>query len=145
MQYEPEIRNPCNPSPCGINAVCRERNNAGSCSCVTGYTGDPYSECRPECVNNNECSKQKACVNNKCRDPCPGICGSNTECQVVNHTPYCSCLPGFTGNPSVACNRIRMFIFVLHREKSEQDLPLFKMQKILLKFCDPFRIEINFE
>lgn len=109
IQHQPEIREPCRPSPCGVNAVCRERNNAGSCSCLPGYFGDPYSECRPECVNNNDCSKRKSCVNNKCRDPCPGVCGSNTECHVANHSPYCSCLPGFTGNPSVACNIIRTF------------------------------------
>lgn len=110
VHHDPEIREPCRPSPCGINAVCRERNNAGSCSCLPGYFGDPYSECRPECVNNNDCPKQKACFNNKCRDPCVGLCGSNTECQVVNHTPYCSCVPGYTGNPSVACLKIRTFL-----------------------------------
>lgn len=106
VEYVPEVRNPCFPSPCGANAVCKERNNAGSCTCLPEYYGDPYSECRPECVMNNDCSKSKACVNNKCRDPCPGVCGRNAECYVVNHSPFCSCLSGYTGNPSIACQEI---------------------------------------
>lgn len=94
---------PCNPSPCGANAICKERNNAGSCSCIPEYTGDPYTGCRPECVLNSECPRDKACINNKCRDPCPGMCGLYAECRVINHSPSCSCLPGYTGNPLSAC------------------------------------------
>jgi hypothetical protein len=37
-------------------------------------------------------------------DPCPGTCGLNAECRVVNHAPSCSCLPGYTGNPLNSCN-----------------------------------------
>lgn len=94
---------PCNPSPCGANAVCKERNGAGSCICLPEYIGDPYTGCRPECVLNTDCTRDRACVNNKCRDPCPGICGLNAECRVVNHAPSCACLPGYTGNPLSAC------------------------------------------
>lgn len=39
----------------------------------------------------------------KCRDPCPGACGSNTECRVVSHTPMCVCLNGYTGDPFTQC------------------------------------------
>lgn len=95
---------PCNPSPCGANAICRERNGAGSCICLPEYFGDPYTACRPECVTNSDCDRSKACVSNKCRDPCPGTCGLNAECSVINHTPSCTCLPGYTGNPITACH-----------------------------------------
>lgn len=98
--------NPCNPSPCGANAVCKERNGAGSCTCLPEYFGDPYSGCRPECVTNSDCDRSRACVNNKCVDPCPGTCGINAECRVVNHAPSCSCIPGYTGEPLRACNLI---------------------------------------
>lgn len=94
---------PCNPSPCGANAICKERNNAGSCTCIPEYTGDPYTGCRPECVLNSECPRDRACINNKCRDPCPGMCGLYAECRVINHSPSCACLPGYTGNPLSAC------------------------------------------
>ncbi|KAG8232833.1 hypothetical protein J437_LFUL013159, partial [Ladona fulva] len=99
-----EELNPCNPSPCGANAVCKERNGAGSCSCLPEYFGDPYSGCRPECVLNTDCDRAKTCLNNKCRDPCPGTCGLNAVCQVLNHAPSCSCLPGYMGNPLSACH-----------------------------------------
>lgn len=36
-------------------------------------------------------------------DPCPGTCGQNARCQVLNHNPICSCSPGFTGDPFVQC------------------------------------------
>lgn len=96
--------NVCQPSPCGANAICKERNGAGSCSCLPEYYGDPYSGCKPECVLNTDCPKTKACVNNKCVDPCPGVCGLNAECSVINHSPSCSCIPGLTGDPLRACH-----------------------------------------
>lgn len=84
--------------------MCKERNGAGACSCLPDYFGDPYSGCRPECVTNNDCQRNKACLNNKCRDPCPGVCGSNAECRVVNHAPQCNCIVGYTGNPLTGCH-----------------------------------------
>lgn len=104
---KPEPINPCNPSPCGINAVCQEQNRAGSCSCLPDYFGDPYTECRPECVMNSDCPKTKACRNLKCQDPCIGVCGLNSECHVTNHSPYCTCFAGYTGSPSTACHEIQ--------------------------------------
>lgn len=98
---------PCNPSPCGTNALCKEQNGAGSCTCLPEYFGDPYTDCRPECVMNSDCPKTKACRNMKCQDPCVGVCGRNAECHVTNHSPYCSCFAGFTGNPSTACHEIQ--------------------------------------
>lgn len=103
VQPVEEPKNPCNPSPCGANAVCKEQNGAGSCSCLPEYLGDPYTGCRPECVMNSDCPRDRACVNNKCKDPCPGTCGLNAECRVVNHAPSCTCLPGYTGDPLNSC------------------------------------------
>jgi hypothetical protein len=102
-QERPE---PCIPSPCGANAVCREQNGAGACTCLPEYFGDPYTGCRPECVLNSDCSSNKACVRNKCIDPCPGTCGQNADCQVINHLPSCNCRPGYTGDPFRYCNLI---------------------------------------
>ena len=64
---------PCNPSPCGSNAVCQTRNRAAACQCIPGYFGDPYVACRPECVVHSDCPSNKACQRNKCIDPCPGM------------------------------------------------------------------------
>lgn len=99
-----ETLTPCIPSPCGANAICKEQNNAGSCSCLPDYIGNPYEGCRPECVINTDCSPNTACINSKCRDPCPGTCAPNAECQVVNHLPSCTCIPGYTGDPFRFCS-----------------------------------------
>lgn len=94
--------NPCQPSPCGPNSQCRINNGVAVCSCQTGYIGSPPS-CRPECVVSAECPLTQACLNNKCRDPCPGTCGINAQCQVLNHNPICSCTQGNTGDPFTRC------------------------------------------
>lgn len=94
--------NPCNPSPCGPNAVC----NNGICTCLPEYQGDPYRECRPECVLNSDCPRNRACVRNKCIDPCPGTCGQNADCAVINHIPACTCIEGYVGDPFVLCRKV---------------------------------------
>lgn len=100
-----EIPTPCTPSPCGANAICREQNNIGACQCLSDYYGNPYDGCRPECVTNSECPNHLACLNNKCKDPCPGVCGQNAECRVANHSPQCFCQIGFNGNPLAGCHK----------------------------------------
>lgn len=106
------IQNPCRPSPCGPNSQCREINNYAVCSCVAGYIGIPPM-CRPECVVSSECSLNKACINEKCADPCPGTCGHNARCNVVNHNPICSCSPGFSGDPFLGCDALQSENFIV--------------------------------
>lgn len=95
---------PCIPSPCGANAICREQNGAGACQCIQDYIGNPYEGCRPECTLNSDCPSNRACINNKCKDPCPGACGANAQCQVINHLPSCTCINGYTGDPFRYCH-----------------------------------------
>jgi len=102
----PEVIDPCRPSPCGINALCQNRNNAASCTCLPELFGDPYIECKPECSTNPECPDNKACLRNKCGDPCPGVCGSFASCRTQRHQPTCTCDPGYTGDPFRFCSRI---------------------------------------
>lgn len=94
--------NPCQPSPCGPNSQCREINEQAVCSCLPNYMGSPPG-CRPECVSSSECRADKACVNQKCVDPCPGVCATNANCRVNNHSPICICNNGFTGDPLTRC------------------------------------------
>lgn len=99
-----EPRNPCFPSPCGPNTVCRVSNGVAVCECIAGFTGSPMtSGCRPECVISADCPRNRACVNNKCVDPCPGVCGYRATCQVINHSPVCSCPPPLLGDPFTEC------------------------------------------
>lgn len=94
---------PCNPSPCGRGAICRISNQAAVCQCTPGTFGDPFVECKPECTINSECSRDKACVNSKCIDPCPGVCGYQALCNVINHSPICSCPRNMIGDPFTEC------------------------------------------
>ena len=128
-----KCRDPC-PGVCGINAVCKVVGHNPVCSCVDGYSGNPYQSCRvvveansqsplrppqilplnpgectacrPECVLNSDCSSSLACINQKCRDPCSGVCAQNAACKVNNHNPVCSCLQGYTGEPTRGCYAI---------------------------------------
>lgn len=97
--------NPCQPSPCGPNSQCKEINQQAVCSCLLNFVGTPPS-CRPECVISSECSSDKACINQKCVDPCIGSCGQNAECRVRNHSPLCACKTDFTGDPFTRCFRM---------------------------------------
>lgn len=96
-------KDPCYPSPCGSNANCRVRNDITVCECIQDFHGDPYVGCRPECVLNSDCARNLACMNTKCRDPCPGVCGQAAVCTVTNHIPICTCPPGLSGDPFRAC------------------------------------------
>lgn len=102
----PPPKNPCNPSPCGPNSICREINGQAVCSCVPGFIGSPPT-CRPECVTSAECPLNEACINQKCVNPCLGTCGIGALCQVVNHNPICSCPARYTGDPFVRCVALR--------------------------------------
>lgn len=112
---EPIPDEPCKPSPCGPYSQCRNINGHAVCSCLSDYIGTPPS-CRPECASSSECSLDKACINQKCVDPCPGVCGRNARCQVTNHNPICSCSPGFRGDPFIQClpeeSKLRLSLFV---------------------------------
>lgn len=98
-----ETGNPCIPSPCGLNSQCRVIGTQPACSCLPNFIGRPPN-CRPECVNDSECPNNLACKNEKCRDPCPGSCGDNAQCTVINHNSVCSCLQGYTGDPLTSCS-----------------------------------------
>lgn len=94
---------PCRYFPCGPNAECQR---GGICTCIPGYEGDPYSGCRPECILNTDCTRNRACIKKKCLDPCPGTCGQNALCEVLNHIPICKCPENTSGNPFVSCDAV---------------------------------------
>lgn len=98
--------NPCIPSPCGPNSQCKIINEQAVCSCLPTFLGVPPG-CRPECTTSAECSHSTACINQKCVDPCPGVCGLNAKCTVINHNPICSCKQNYIGDPFTRCNQIK--------------------------------------
>lgn len=100
-----EPTNPCIPTPCGPNSQCRISGETAVCSCLPNYIGRAPN-CRPECTTNSECPRNLACLNERCRDPCPGTCGSYATCTVNNHQSICRCLDQYTGDPFLACSPI---------------------------------------
>ena len=89
---------PCFPNPCGENASCKKhpkKDHAAACVCMKGYFGDPFTLCQPECTQDNDCPTNRACRNQKCVDTCPGFCGDNAFCTILNHVQSCDCLEGY--------------------------------------------------
>ena len=109
---QPVVIDPCYPSPCGPNADCSVRDGddyaVATCKCRAGFPkGDPNTGCRPECVTNADCPLTQACGSQqKCIDPCPGLCGRNAVCRMTNHNPLCTCNDGYTGSPHQGCTLI---------------------------------------
>lgn len=97
------VEDPCLANPCGLYAECRKIGNQAACSCKKNYVGSPPN-CRPECVVNSDCASNQACISEKCRDPCVGSCGQNTDCHVQNHIPTCLCQQDYTGDPFTLCS-----------------------------------------
>ena len=104
LAIEPVVADdPCQPDPCGPNSnPPRVVGDRCQCSCRPEMIGSPPN-CRPECVINSDCPSDKACTNQKCQDPCPGLCGINANCRVNNHVPICICIAGFVGDPFSQC------------------------------------------
>ena len=102
-----ETIDPCRPSPCGHYSECAvSYGNTAQCTCKIGYLGAPPN-CRPECLVNPDCPSNKACIQEKCSDPCTGACASIANCQVISHSATCSCPPGTRGSPySTGCTLI---------------------------------------
>jgi hypothetical protein len=95
--------NPCDPPPCGPHSQCQVVSGQAECSCLPGKIGR-VPNCRPECTVSSDCLANEACVGQKCVDPCPGSCAQNAECRVVNHSPVCTCRPGYSGDAYIQCN-----------------------------------------
>lgn len=100
---EPE---PCHPSPCGPNTVCENIGGQAVCRCLPNLQGQAtsLSGCRAECTISSDCPGDRACINNRCSDPCgQNICGNRALCKTINHSPLCACPPNMIGNPFTEC------------------------------------------
>lgn len=62
---------------------------------------------KPECTTDSDCSNDRACINERCKDPCQAattsLCAYNAECRVIMHRPVCVCREGLTGNGLSQC------------------------------------------
>ncbi len=101
-------------------------------------TGDPYRKCSPskiqshipflrqvsqlilcqfssivkkgECQYDINCPDNRACIENRCLDPCHTVnrpCAPNAECNALLHRPICRCPIGWAGNAHQECFKCR--------------------------------------
>ncbi len=95
----------CASQPCHASAFCTPQAGRAVCACPSDRIGDPYKTgCRANgtCpLGNSDCPSEAVCLDGRCSDPCDaGLCGPNAQCRTLNHSPVCSCLPGFNPNPT---------------------------------------------
>lgn len=108
--YNQQCINPCILSdPCAREAECFGSNHKANCKCPSGYSGDPFVRCeRLECYSHQDCPNDKACLENRCVNPCSPIanppCAHNAECYPQNHAASCVCPENLPeGNPLAYC------------------------------------------
>lgn len=95
---------------CGIGADCYAIDHRPICECPAGLSGDPQNSCiLVGCRSDSDCPSERACVNDKCVDPCAnnGPCSSGEECEVRYHKAQCLCAPGFRQISDGICQRER--------------------------------------
>jgi len=98
----------CTDGICGTNANCYGSNHRAICECPPGYQGNPKTSCvLLGCRSDSECPPSKACINQKCVDPCDGAnpCDPTSECKVYNHRVNCVCPPGYVGDVGTGCKK----------------------------------------
>ena len=117
LAVEPVIAEvPCIPNPCGpFTNPPRNIGERCDCTCLPLMIGSPPN-CRPECQFSMDCPSDQTCSNNKCVDPCPGLCGFNAVCRVRNHVPVCICNPGYQGDPFSQCSIITSKILIYSKQ-----------------------------
>lgn len=95
--------------PCSSTAECYGNNHKATCRCASGYSGNPFNRCeRIECHTDSDCPNNKACIQQRCIDPCSSVakppCAQNAICYAQNHAAGCICPPHLPeGNPLTYC------------------------------------------
>lgn len=74
-------------------------------------------EGKPQCYSNPDCRTTEQCHLGNCVHACLLLeCGANAECTARQHNAFCTCIGGYSGDPTRACYpskfRVRMFMMV---------------------------------
>ncbi|XP_064459913.1 uncharacterized protein LOC135370150 isoform X1 [Ornithodoros turicata] len=85
---------------CTTDALCPHNHICEKGLCLAG------------CRSDLDCPPTATCISRQCIDPCasPTACGPNAQCRPVNHRAYCTCQPGYTGDPHVECSKVECVI-----------------------------------
>ncbi|XP_026683710.1 neurogenic locus notch homolog protein 2-like [Diaphorina citri] len=115
-----QCSNPCDDFQCPGNSTCISINHEGTCSCLSGFTGNPEvrAGCQPvpidTCSSDQQCKEHEICARNdltglsQCQNSCDSVsCGVNAVCVVNNHEARCFCPPGsYVGDPNIECRQV---------------------------------------
>lgn len=104
--YEGNCIDPCHlDDACGDLAECTPVDHKAQCKCIEGTTGNPHIKCQSAfCRADAECPPKFACRNGRCEPVCETLeCGVDAYCYSLNHTAYCDCPPGYSGQPTDKC------------------------------------------
>lgn len=115
-------------------------NDQAVCSCLPEFTGSPPG-CRPECVVSAECPTSLACIDQRCKNPCPGPCGIGAECNVIRHSPICACRQRYTGDPFSRCfpipgENVSLRIYPARRIIYHIEIPVFLHSPLITLFLE---------
>lgn len=104
---EGRCRNPCTVGrPCPLTFTCTPQNHFPQCKCQLGIANIIDKKCDvSNCVSSDECPEHLACYKGKCTDMCEllKLCGDGALCEMINHSPICSCEKSLIGDPYISC------------------------------------------
>ncbi|GLH00238.1 Uncharacterized protein GBIM_06672, partial [Gryllus bimaculatus] len=107
--------------PCAANALCFAQNHAAGCRCPEHLpAGDPFAFCearpppahRPECRSDVDCPSRRACIRERCQDPCAVLrpCHPSAACAVLDSVPVrtmvCECPDGWVPDRDGQCRPV---------------------------------------
>jgi hypothetical protein len=105
------ITNPCSRSQQCLVTDTQTSIRSVACLCpegtLAGYGGTcEIVNAKPQCESDYDCNFDQKCAQGTCVSACSLVsCGLNALCLPKNHRGICECIPGYFGNPSIACNK----------------------------------------
>lgn len=108
--------NPCSRSNvCDAQQVCTVLDTVPVrsivCRCPPDMITDSQGRCVPirheqlGCQSDDECPDTDKCISATCVLACQTEqCGINAQCISKQHRAFCSCAPGYEGNPRIECS-----------------------------------------
>ncbi|KAK0080812.1 hypothetical protein PV325_013287 [Microctonus aethiopoides] len=82
------------------------------------------------CTNNTQCLKTQYCLTEVCRNPCPGSCGIDASCHVINHTLSCICPDCYEGDAYEQCTPLQK------KQKCKENKDCSKIHQCINKECN---------
>ena len=108
------VNNPCIGSQkCVVKDTFSDLRSV-ACECPSGLIYGGNGECikgeaESECRRNEDCRISEVCHTGTCINACLVLkCAPYATCQTTVHDIQCTCIPGFTGDGKVACNRSKL-------------------------------------